>query len=1099
MSLRRVVNGFLLWSAFAFVAMSAWASEYHGQVTFGGLPVPGSTVTVTATQGDKKVVAISDDQGVFSFADLADGTWKLTIEMTGFAPLKQDIAVAAGAPAGTFELKLMSLDQIRAENKPIKVDPAQLASVAAPSAPSAATTAAAATPGKTAAAGAKGAAAPAKGGAKPGTAAAAGAAPGAAPEAPAPVQDAAAAQANDGLLINGSVNNAATSQFSMNQAFGNNRNGGRSLYNGSAFLRLDNSTLDASPYPVTGVASPKPQFNNFTLGVNYGGPLNIPHLMPRGPYFQINYQRTQNSQVNTQSIIVPSGRDGSGNWTITSPTATAIYIPSNLKANGLVTSLPGVAPPVTCDSTLLGMNPNLTQAQIDSGTATFPNNVIPAGCVTLQTKALLALYPQPNPDLIGNALGYNYQLPLNQSTHSDQIGLNMNKQFGNKNSVNGNFQFGGSRSSNPSIFGFLDKQNSLSIGTSITWNHRFTQRLNGNLTYNLTRQRSQWTPFFANKNNIQATAGITGASTAPAFYGPPSLGFSSGIFGLNDGVGSYNRNETNGISANFYWNKFRHNFKFGGDFRRLEFNYLTQSNPYGSLSFTGAATGYTPPCPTGPSPCPAPIIGSDFADFLIGVPDTSNIAFGNADKYLRQSTYDAYITDDFRVNPEFSIQAGVRWEYGAPITELKGRLVNLAIAPGFASTTPVIASSPGTLPTSLVHPDYSRPEPNIGIAWRPISGSSLLIRSGFQVSNDTSVYQPSAYAMAQQSPLSTSQGLTNSPACAFNIASPFLSLACSTTSADNFAIDPNFKVGYVQAWNLSVQRDLPYSLQMVVTYNGIKGTHGVQEFLPNTCPPNATCTAATSGYRYRTSGGNLTNESATLELRRRLRNGLTARMLYTYGKSLDDDYSLSGQGLISSGGGIAQDWLHPEAQRALSTSDQRHRLTFTAQYTTGMGLGGKALMSGWRGAAYKEWTISTSISAGSGLPETVICQTCLATNSGGIPSTVRPNVLGSPYAGAAPGHRLNTLAFAAPSGTWGNSRRDSIEGPNQFSMSANMNRTFRLKGRYTLDATLSANNVLNHVVYTGWNTSWSPSNLSFGSPVSAGQMRSVSLNFRMRF
>ena len=30
----------------------ALASEYHGQVTFGGLPVPGATIT--ATQGDQK-------------------------------------------------------------------------------------------------------------------------------------------------------------------------------------------------------------------------------------------------------------------------------------------------------------------------------------------------------------------------------------------------------------------------------------------------------------------------------------------------------------------------------------------------------------------------------------------------------------------------------------------------------------------------------------------------------------------------------------------------------------------------------------------------------------------------------------------------------------------------------------------------------------------------------------------------------------------------------------------------------------------------------------------------------------------------------------
>ena len=53
------------------------------------------------------------------------------------------------------------------------------------------------------------------------------------------MQDATAQQANDGFLINGSVNNAATSQYSMSQAFGNNRNGGRSLYTTNLSLVLE--------------------------------------------------------------------------------------------------------------------------------------------------------------------------------------------------------------------------------------------------------------------------------------------------------------------------------------------------------------------------------------------------------------------------------------------------------------------------------------------------------------------------------------------------------------------------------------------------------------------------------------------------------------------------------------------------------------------------------------------------------------------------------------------------------------------------------------------------------------------------------------------
>ncbi len=104
MSLRRVVNGFLVWLVLLAACGAARASEFHGQVVFNGLPLPGSQVTVTATQGDKKEVAISDDQGGFVFTDLSDGTWHLNIEMTGFAPLKTDITVptvvtAADAPA----------------------------------------------------------------------------------------------------------------------------------------------------------------------------------------------------------------------------------------------------------------------------------------------------------------------------------------------------------------------------------------------------------------------------------------------------------------------------------------------------------------------------------------------------------------------------------------------------------------------------------------------------------------------------------------------------------------------------------------------------------------------------------------------------------------------------------------------------------------------------------------------------------------------------------------------------------------------------------------------------------------------------------------
>ncbi len=82
------------------------ASEYRGTIQAGGLPLPGATVT--ASQGGKKVIATTDERGVFRFADLADGTWTITVDMVGFQALTRDVGVAAMAPVPTWEMKFLS-------------------------------------------------------------------------------------------------------------------------------------------------------------------------------------------------------------------------------------------------------------------------------------------------------------------------------------------------------------------------------------------------------------------------------------------------------------------------------------------------------------------------------------------------------------------------------------------------------------------------------------------------------------------------------------------------------------------------------------------------------------------------------------------------------------------------------------------------------------------------------------------------------------------------------------------------------------------------------------------------------------------------------
>src|ERR1035438_6193157 len=86
------------------------AAEHHGIVKSGGLPVPGATIT--ATQGDKKILTTSDDTGFYSFPELADGFWTIGVESLGFVPTSREIGVAADAPSPEWDLTYQTLEAI---------------------------------------------------------------------------------------------------------------------------------------------------------------------------------------------------------------------------------------------------------------------------------------------------------------------------------------------------------------------------------------------------------------------------------------------------------------------------------------------------------------------------------------------------------------------------------------------------------------------------------------------------------------------------------------------------------------------------------------------------------------------------------------------------------------------------------------------------------------------------------------------------------------------------------------------------------------------------------------------------------------------------
>jgi hypothetical protein len=1062
-----------------FAVFSLTAAEQHGKVQFGGLPVPGATVTVT--QGDKKVVVITDENGIYSFPDLAEGTWSFQVEMQGFTPVKQDVTVAAAPaapapiPSQDFDLKMLPIADMNAQTsapvitgvQPGAGDTQTAASAPANTAPpnNAKGNTAKSNNGKSN--NAKGGAPAASTGAgfqRADVQATAGApAPAPASESAVPGGDASQSpselsqRATDGYLVNGSSVNGASSQYGLNQAIGNNRRGPRSLYNGNIGFNLDNSSLDARTYSLTGQATPKLESTKFTGLASYGGPLRIPHVLRNGPNFVLNYQWTRNRNAVNQAVLVPTAAERGGDF--------------SQVLNPLTQKPVQIIDPTSCTSIAAG---------VCTGGTPFAGNLIPSTRLSPQALALLNLYPLPN---FTGSNSYNYQVPLVTPTHQDAGQARVNKQLGRKNSIIGQFGFQSTRSDSPSVFGFLDTTNILGMNANVRWQHTFTPRLYGTFQFTFNRYSIRAVPYFENRVNIAGNAGISGDNQQPTYWGPPSLNFAgSQIFGLSDGTPTFNRNMTNTGQYDSTWNHGRHNVQFGANYQRIQFNSLNQSNPRGSLSFTGAATG------------PA---GSDFADFLLGVPDTSMLAYGNADKYFRSYSSFLYLNDDWRVSPGLTLNLGIRWEYNSPITELYGRLVNLDVGPGYTSVAPVVANNPvGSLTgqkyaDSLVNPDKHEYIPRFGLAWRPISGSSMVVRAGYGVAYNTSIYQSIASQMSQQSPLSTSLQAPNVNLPYATLANPFI--GSPNITLNNFAIDPNFRVGYVQTWQVQISRDLPASLQLTATYNGNKGTRALQEFYPNSYVGVNPCPLCQSGYIYLTSNGNSNREAGMLQLRRRLHNGFTANLQYTYAKAIDDSAGLGGGAY---GGAFAQNWLDLDGERSRSSFDQRHQAVLNLQYTTGQGIGGGTLVSGWRGQLLKEWTFVDTITAGTGLPLNPTDSAILLQGTTAI-GGIRPDYTGASLYGAS-GLNLNPQAFTAPpAGQFGDAGRNIITGPSQFFMNATMARTFRLKDRYSLDLTVAATNVLNHVVDTNWVTNIASH--QFGLPNAVNPMRSVLTTVRVRF
>ena len=830
-----------------------------------------------------------------------------------------------------------------------------------------------------------------------------------------------------------------------NGPFGNRANRGRQGYHGMLSFGLDNSVWDARPFSLTGQTVPKPSYAQSRFSFAGGGPLYIPKVVRTSKTFLfVSYFGTRARNPYDGVGTVPTLAERRGDFSA---------VPAQLYYPGTNTPVPG--------------------------------NVIPPGFLNTTALQALNLIPKPNQPGIAR----NYQYTTSVGNNADNFGVRANHNLSQKDRFDGNFNAQRRNSDAANLFGYLDPASGTGINTNVGWTHNFSSNTLNRLAGSFSRNRNQTTPFFA--DNPAANVPIDGVLAPPADYGPPTFSFTN-FSALSDANAVRTVNQTTGVVDTLTLIRGTHSITAGGGYRRMQINQVSDQNARGTFTFTGIETSQFV------NGLPVPNTGNDFADFLFGYPYSSAVSSPRND-YFRASAWNAFASDDWHMRDNLTLTVGLRYEFFSPYTEKYGRMANLEV-PAALLQSPAGANLPVTevtesttgQPAGLIKPVHDLFSPRAGLAWKPWNERSTLVRLGYGIYYNGSIYAQFASPLAAQPPFITNLSLLNSTTNPLPVET-VLTAAAPAQVTNTYAVDPNYRPGYAQTWNVSVQQNLPKSFVLDLEYLGTKGTR-----LDTEIQPYRTLFDAAGGrvasFVYDESEGNSIYHALQTRLIRRFARGMALNALYTFSKSIDDASTIGGGAAV-----VAQNPYDLSAERGLSSFDQRHTLNLSYVLQSPVGGPTQLLHSHpWAERALRDWQISGSVTFTSGLPRTatILGNQADIIGNGEVGSS-RAEATGLPIEASGYPY-FNPLAFTTPPpGALGNAGRNTIPGPDQWVLNLSLARSIELGERRRLEFRVDARNFTNSVFYTNYGTV--VNSLDYALPTAAGAMRTMTMTMRFRF
>ena len=430
--------------------------------------------------------------------------------------------------------------------------------------------------------------------------------------------------------------------------------------------------------------------------------------------------------------------------------------------------------------------------------------------------------------------------------------------------------------------------------------------------------------------------------------------------------------------------------------------------------------------------------------------------------------YFGYIQDDIKWKPNLTINAGLRYEYYSVVKEKddRGKVWRMSCG-GFCP--------PGT---PWYNPDKNNFAPRVGFSWSPARFNDMtVIRGGFGVffgpGQNDDVFAPIDNAGSR-----ISLERATVPILSYPI-DPFLGLA-GTIGNSPRAVDENRVDQYAEHYSLSIQQALPWRLVGQIGYVGNQGHHMLDRSFVNLIDPATGRRPLPQFGRVDTkSSGSSTNfNGLQLSLQRSFQSGFLVGAQYMWSHALDE-------GSLGGGESTApQNVSCRSCEYGNTNQDIRHTLTVNWVYELPFGANRQYLQDGVMQHIFGGWNFSGLLQARTGRPLTISVNRSTADLPDGNNSGQRPDLVPgvSPYpSNQTPDQWLNIEAFAVPArGTWGNSPRNFLRGPDLFQVDFALQKRFMFGGTRNVEFRWEAFNAFNRRNLANPNTNLSSGPASFG-------------------